>query len=36
VPQVRKFPIQVSHLFWTERHSLARQTHAAYDGVACC
>ena len=36
VPQVRKIPIQVSHLFRTERHSLAGQTHAAYDGVACC
>jgi len=36
VPQVRKFPIQVSHLFRTERHVLAGQTHAAYDGVPCC
>ena len=36
VPQVRKFLIQVSHLFRTERHGLAGQTHAAYDGVACC
>ncbi len=35
VPQVREFPTQVSHLFRTERHSLAGQTHAAYDGVAC-
>jgi len=36
VPQVRKSPIQVSHLFRTERHGLAGQTHAAYDGVPRC
>ena len=28
VPQVRKFPVQVSNLFRTERHGLSGQTHA--------
>ena len=36
VPQVRELPVQVGHLIWTERHGLAGQTHAAYDGVTCC
>ena len=36
VSQVGKLPIQISHLFRTERHRLAGQTHAAYDAVPCC